>query len=102
MNEPIRFSLKPEDRAPADPQAVGIELMGLLRTLADDGRQLRSLLATWGDDPITVHRRAAARSAEMAEAAARALDAGETLMRALRAARLFSDAYEGREARHER
>lgn len=101
-DETIRFALKPEDSPAPDPQAAGIELMALLRSLADDGRQLRSLLASWGDDPITTHRRAQSRSVEIAESAARALDAGETLMQALRSARLFSAAYEDVGARHER
>lgn len=91
-DEPIR--LKPEDSpAPPDPQCVGIELMELLRSMADDTLHLRALLTGWGDNPIAVQRKAQTRVVEVAETAARALDRGETLMQSLRAARLFSAAY---------
>jgi hypothetical protein len=100
MNEPIRFSLKDED-AP-DPQQTGLDLMEQLRALAADAVYLRGLLTRVGADPITTHSKAAHQAVDLAATANRALDAGETLMQALRAARLFSDAYEGVEARHER
>jgi hypothetical protein len=83
--------LKPEDSA--DPQALAIELMGLLRSMEADALQLRDLFARWDGDPGGTRRKAAGRAHEIHEEAARALDAGEALMHSIRAARLFSVAY---------
>lgn len=93
MNDfPIR--LKPDDRpAPADPQAVAIEHMTGLSALAEEARNLVTLLTRWGDDPTAVFRRAQARAMELSEQAARAEETGQVLVQSCRFARVFSAPY---------
>jgi hypothetical protein len=89
---PIR--LKPDDAPPApDPQTAAIRHMADVRALLDEARHLAGLLTHWGDDPVSVFRRAQTRAVELSEQAARVQASGETLVQAMRAGSHFSAAY---------
>lgn len=78
--------LKTEDAPePRDAQAVGIDLMAMLREIEDEAEFLQKLLTRWGDDPIGVMHRAQSRTIELRSLAGRAPALGEQLMRSLRA-----------------
>lgn len=91
MNEYV--TLKPDDQAPRDPHAVGVELMALLRSISEDAHYLRGLLTRPGADPLSLQTRAQGLAIDIAADAGRATDAVEALLQALRAARLFSTEY---------
>lgn len=91
FDEPIH--LKAEDSPSVDPQALGIQLMAVLRRLATDATDVRDTLAHWGEDPISAHRRAQSRAVELSDAASQARELGEQLLRELRMKRLFSASY---------
>jgi hypothetical protein len=66
----------------ADPQAIGIELMRLLRTVTEDALILR---------PSRALARAQAHTVDLYDTSARALETAEDLLRASRSAHVFSD-----------
>lgn len=82
--------LKDEDRAAPDLQAVGIDLMAMLREIEDEAVQLQALFTRWGNDPVSVMQKAQARTIELRALATQAAPLGETLMQACRAQGVFS------------
>jgi hypothetical protein len=75
----------------ADPQAIGIELMRLLRTVTEDALILRSLHTRCEGDPSRALARAQAHTVDLYDTSARALETAEDLLRASRSAHVFSD-----------
>jgi hypothetical protein len=74
----------------SDPQAIGIELMRLLRTVTEDALILRSLHTRCEGDPARAMARAQAHTVDLYDTSARALETAEALLRASRASRVFS------------
>lgn len=95
MINPRPLELRPED-SPAplralpapepDPQSIGIELLALLRDLAEEAVELLALYSRAHGDPIDVQRRARDRVIEVRRLAIEAEPLGESLLRAMRAA----------------
>ena len=94
MNDyPIRFSLKPEDSAPLDPQATAIELAELVTAHVEELEWVRDLMTRWGTAPVDVCQRVQPRLVDLHRQAGAIRDLLETLSQGHRASGAFSSTY---------